>query len=189
MEIYDAITGRRSVRRYKRKPIKTDDLWMILNAARWAPSAGNLQPWVFVVVTDPERKRKLAEAAGFQMWIAGAPVVIVAGANVWATKRVYGERGEKLYCIQDVAAAIQNMLLTAYSLGLSTCWVGAFHDEAVAKIVRFPDHVKPMAIIPLGYGAEKPRPPHRKKLDEIAFHNVYGEPLKLEPKREIPPEV
>lgn len=186
MKVYEAITGRRSVRRYKKKPIKTDDLLAIINAARWAPSAGNLQPWVFVVVVDPEKKKRLAEAAGFQMWIAGAPVVIVAGVNTWTSKRVYGSRGEKLYCIQDVAAAIQNMLLAAYSLGLSTCWVGAFHDEAVAKIVGFPDHIKPVAIIPIGYGAENPSPPRRKRIEDIAYLETYKNPLEIEDKEYLP---
>lgn len=180
MDVYEAITGRRSVRRFKKKPVPAEHVLAILNAARWAPSAGNLQPWVFVVVTDAEKKKRLAEAAGFQMWIAGAPVVIVAGANLLITKRVYGSRGETLYCIQDVAAAIQNMLLAAYSLGLATCWVGAFYEEAVAKIVGFPNHIRPMAIIPLGYGAETPAAPRRRRLEEIAFLENYKNPLKLE---------
>jgi len=173
MDVLEAIKGRRSVREFKPDPVKDEDLKRILEAGRWAPSAGNCQPSEFVVVKDPTVKRRLATAALEETFIAEAPVVIVVCANVPRTSWRYGRRGEELYCIQDTAAATQNMLLTAYSLGYGTCWVGAFDDDAVAEVIRVPPGVRPVAIIPLGRPAERPSPPSRRPLSEIVHENTF----------------
>jgi len=174
MDIFEAIKGRRSIRSFKPDPIPDEDLRKILEAATWAPSAGNLQPWVFVIVKDEERKRRLARAALGQMFITEAPAVIVVGANEERSAWRYGKRGRELYCLLDCAAAIQNLLLAAYALGYGTCWVGAFHDEEVREIVGFPPHIRPVAIIPVGKADEKPMPPPRRPLDEVVFLEEYG---------------
>jgi len=173
MDVLEAIKGRRSVREFKPDPVKDEDLKRILEAGRWAPSAGNCQPSEFVVVKDPTVKRRLATAALEETFIAEAPVVIVVCVNVPRTSWRYGRRGEELYCIQDTAAATQNMLLTAYSLGYGTCWVGAFDDDAVAEVIRVPLGVRPVAIIPLGRPAERPSPPSRRPLSEIVHENGF----------------
>jgi len=173
MDVFEAIKGRRSVREFKPDPVKDEDLKRILEAGRWAPSAGNCQPSEFVVVKDPSVKRRLATAALEQTFIAEAPVVIVVCANIPRTSRRYGKRGEDLYCIQDTAAATQNILLAAYSLGYGTCWIGAFDDDAVAEVIRVPPGVRPVAIIPLGRQAESPSPPPRRPLNEIVHKNGF----------------
>jgi len=173
MDLLEAIKGRRSVREFKPDPVEDEDLKRILEAGRWAPSAGNCQPSEFVVVKDPSVKRRLATAALEETFIAEAPVVIVVCANMPRTSWRYGRRGEELYCIQDTAAATQNMLLTAYSLGYGTCWVGAFDDDAVAEVIRVPPGVRPVAIIPLGRPAERPSPPSRRPLSEIVHENKF----------------
>ncbi len=173
MDVLEAIRGRRSIRRFKSDPIPEDDLMRILEAATWAPSAGNCQPWEFVIVTDEELKREIARAALAQMWISSAPVVIVVCANIPRTSWRYGERGRTLYCIQDTAAAIQNMLLAAYSLGYGTCWVGAFDEAGVKEVLRIPDNVRPVAIIPIGKPAEAPVAPPRIPLKELVHWNKY----------------
>jgi len=173
MDVLEAIKGRRSVREFKPDPVKDEDLKRILEAGRWSPSAGNCQPSEFVVVKDPSVKRRLATAALEETFIAEAPVVIVVCANVPRTSWRYGRRGEELYCIQDTAAATQNMLLMAYSLGYGTCWVGAFDDDAVAEVIRVPPGVRPVAIIPLGRPAERPSPPSRRSLSEIVHENGF----------------
>jgi len=173
MDLLEAIKGRRSIREFKPDPVKDEDLKRILEAGRWAPSAGNCQPSEFVVVKDPTVKRRLATAALEETFIAEAPVVIVVCANVPRTSWRYGRRGEELYCIQDTAAATQNMLLAAYSLGYGTCWVGAFDDDAVAEVIRVPPGVRPVAIIPLGRPAERPSPPSRRPLGEIVHENKF----------------
>jgi len=173
MDVLEAIKGRRSVREFKPDPVKDEDLKRILEAGRWSPSAGNCQPSEFVVVKDPTVKRRLATAALEETFISEAPVVIVVCANMPRTSWRYGRRGEELYCIQDTAAATQNMLLAAYSLGYGTCWVGAFDDDAVAEVIRVPPGVRPVAIIPLGRPAERPSPPSRRPLSEIVHENKF----------------
>lgn len=165
--VLEVIKNRRSIRSFKKDPIPEDDLKLILEAAIWAPSAGNLQPWHFVVVRDPEIKKLLSIAALNQTFIAQAPVVIVVCALPWISSSRYGKRGEELYCLQDTAAAIENMLLAAASLGIGSCWVGAFDEEAVKKIVGLTNKVKPVALIPMGYPAKIPTPPHRKPIREV----------------------
>ena len=174
MDVFEAIHGRRSIRAYKDEPVPDNVLKKILEAAIMAPSAGNLQPWEFVIIRDRERKERLAMAALGQMFIAEAPVVIVVGADKDRTSWRYGERGETLYCIQDTAAAIMNLMLAAYALGYGTCWIGAFHDDEVARIVGFPKNVRPVAIIPLGKPDEKPRAPPRMPLEKVVHLEKYG---------------
>lgn len=174
MDLFEAIEGRRSIRAYLPDPVKEEDLRRILEAAIKAPSAGNLQPWEFIVVKDPEIKRKLTEAALGQEFIEEAPIVIVVCANTMRSSSVYGSRGASLYCIQDTAAAIQNMLLAAYALGYGTCWVGAFYEDEVSRILGLPSYIRPVAIVPLGKPAEHPSPRPRRPLKEVVHLNKYG---------------
>jgi nitroreductase len=161
MEVFEAIHGRRSIRAFKPDPVGENDLRKILEAGIAAPSAGNRQPWEFVVVKDPKRKRELADAALGQTFIEEAPLAIVVCTNAPRSSRVYGRRGEELYCIQDTAAAVQNMLLAAYAMGYGTCWVGAFDERAAARAIEAPPEIRPVAIVPVGRPAEKPRPTPR----------------------------
>ena len=174
MDVFQAIKERRSIRAFSSEAVRDDDLTKMLEAAIWAPSAGNLQPWEFIIVKSPAKKKEIARAALYQMFIAEAPVVIVVCANIPKTSRVYGERGSSLYCIQDTAAAIQNLLLAVHALGYGACWVGAFREEEVKKILKLPQYVRPVAIIPIGKPAEKPKPPRRVSIDEITYYEEYG---------------
>lgn len=173
MDVFDAIKGRRSVRAYKRDPIKDDDLKKILEAARWAPSAGNRQPLEIVVVKDEVTKQRLAQAARGQNFIIDAPVVLVICADVARALSRYGERGADLYCIQDTAAATQNIHLAAYALGYATCWIGAFDEKEAAEVVDAPSGVRPVAIIPVGKPAEKPSAPQRLPLSKIVHEEKF----------------
>ena len=122
MDVLDAVKGRRSIRAFKSQDVSTEIVEKLIDAARWAPSAGNIQPWEFIIVRKPEIKRRLAEAALDQVFIEEAPVVIVVCANEVRSSQGYGVRGETLYCLQDTAAAIQNIHLIAYSFGLGIGW-------------------------------------------------------------------
>ena len=150
MELVEAIKTRRSIRRFLNKPIDDDTIKHIIELGNLAPSAGNLQPRDYVIVKNPETKKKLAQAALNQNFIAQAPVVIVVCANMKRTTP-YGNRGLSLYSIQDTAAAIQNMLLAIVDLRLSSCWVGAFNENEVVDILGLPSFVRPVAILPIGY--------------------------------------
>jgi len=171
--VFELIRSRRSIRKYKSDPVPEKDINRILEAGIWAPSAGNLQPWEFILVRDALTKKALSNAAYGQTWVLEAPVVIVVCANVPRTARFYGERGSKLYCIQDTAAAIQNMLLAAHYLGYGTCWIGAFNEKMVKEILDMPEHVRPVAIITLGKPAENPPPPPRRPLKEVVHLEKY----------------
>ena len=173
MDVFEAIKGRRSIRAYRDMDVSQEIVEKLIEAARWAPSAGNIQPWEFIIVRNPETKRRLAEAALRQSFIEEAPVVIVVCADEERSARGYGTRGRTLYCIQDTAAAIQNIHLAAYALGLGTCWVGAFIEDEARKILNIPEGVRPVAIIPVGYPAESPSPRSRRPLKEIIHYERF----------------
>jgi nitroreductase len=167
MELRDAIRTRRSVRAYRPEPIPAKTLEGLVELANLAPSAGNLQGRDFVVVREETARRVLARAALDQDFLAEAPVVVVVCANLGRTAKKYGRRGRELYAIQDAAAATENLLLAAHEAGLGTCWVGAFDEEAVRKLIGLPADVRPVALIPLGVPAEEPEPSPRLPLKEI----------------------
>ena len=179
MYAFEAILTRRSVREFEKKPIDDKLIGVILYAGTHAPSAGNIQEWEFVVVKDEEQKKKLAKAALEQDFIADAPVVIVVCANLERTSMKYGKRGETLYAIQDTAFAIENMMLIAHALGLGSCPVGAFEEDSVMHVVELPDNVRPVAIIPIGYPAEKPEKPARIPFENLTHSEKYGKKIKL----------
>jgi nitroreductase len=176
IDVFQAITGRRSVRTFKSDPIPEDVINRLLEAAQWAPSAGNMQARDFIVVKDSDVKLRLAEASWGQYFIAEAPVVIIVCANLERSAQRYGERGKSLYAILDAAAAVENLLLAAYALGLGTCWIGAFDDDRVKRTLSVPDHVKPIAIIPVGYPRRQPKPTPRIPIDRITYRDRYGNP-------------
>lgn len=173
MDVFEAIQGRRSVRKYQTKEISEELITKILSAAIMAPSAGNRQAWEFIIARDLKTKKALAQAAYDQVFIANAPVVIIVCANQRRSAQRYGSRGVELYCIQDSAAAIQNLLLMAYSLGLGTCWVGAFNESMVSKLLEIPDGIRPVALIPVGYTAQVSHPPPRLPLEKVIHQNQY----------------
>ena len=173
MKVLEAIKGRRSIRAFKNQNVSEEIIEKIVDAARWAPSAGNIQPWEFIIVRRPETKRRLAEAALGETFIEEAPVVIVVCANEDRSSQGYGIRGKTLYCLQDTAAAIQNLHLVAYSLGLGTCWVGAFREEEAREILKIPSGIRPVAIIPVGYPAEVPSTPCRRPINQIVHYETF----------------
>ena len=173
MDVFEAIKKRRSIRDYSDEQVSEKDVKQLIEAARWAPSAGNTQPLEIVIVKDAETKRKLSAAALNQTFVQKAPIVIVVCADEKRSSRTYGKRGEKLYSIQDTAAATENIILAAQELGLATCWVGAFKDKEVAKAVNAPKNVKPVAIIPVGYAAGKPAAPQRRAVNEIVHYEKF----------------
>lgn len=152
MDIDTCIRGRKSIRAFKAEPLDDRVIEEALEMANLAPSAGNLQARDFIVVKNEDTKRALAEAAYDQDFVSEAPVVIVFCANL---KRIghYGERGRTLYCLQDSAAAVENMLLYLHGKGVGSVWVGAFDEEKARKVLEVPSESRPVAIIPIGYPA------------------------------------
>jgi nitroreductase len=173
MDVLEAIKGRRSIRAFKSDDVSAEIVDKLIDAAMQAPSAGNIQPWEFIIVRESEIKRSLAEAALGQSFIKEAPVVIVVCANESRSSQRYRVRGETLYCLQDTAAAIQNLLLFAFSVGLGTCWIGAFREEEARKVLKIPSGIRPVAIIPVGYSAETPLPRGRRAMNLIVHHEMF----------------
>jgi len=169
MDVFTAISQRNSVRAYKSTDVEEDKLKKVLEAARLSPSASNRQEWKFIVVKNKETKKKLAKAAFGQSFVGEAPVVIVACGT--ETKSVMG-CGQPTHTV-DVSIACAYMILQAYELGLGTCWIGAFKEDEVKKILNIPEHVRAVAMTPLGYPNQPLSRKSRKSLDQIVCFEKY----------------
>ncbi|MEM2587668.1 MAG: nitroreductase family protein, partial [Candidatus Bathyarchaeia archaeon] len=143
-----------------------------LEAARLAPSAENIQPWHFIVVTDAEKRRQLAKYP-FAGFLKEAPVVIVGCGNQKASPKWF---------IVDVAIAMQNMVLAATAEGLGTCWVGSFNEEEVKEMLKIPDDYRVVALLALGYPRKSVNMQgkilhlirRRKRLEDIVSFEEFG---------------
>jgi nitroreductase len=159
MDVTEAIRSRKSVRSYLDRAVEEEKLKRVLEAARMAPSANNRQEWRFVVVTDPEKRRRLAEEAAGQRFIAEAPVVIAACAQ---TDGKIMRCGLACHPI-DVAIAVDHLTLAAAAEGLGTCWIGSFDPEVVRRILAIPKEIVVVELLPLGYPKD-PRPAAKSRL-------------------------
>jgi nitroreductase len=144
MDVFEAIQKRKSVRSYELKPVPKETLGKLLEAARNAPSAANIQPWHFIVVTDAEKRKELSKGI-FAKWLSGAPAVIVAVGDTEASPDWYAV---------DTSLALENMVLAATGEGLGTCYVGSFSEEQVKKL-RIPGKYSVIALLAVGYAKEK----------------------------------
>ena len=165
MAILDFIKKRRSIRQFQDKEIPAEIIERLIEALIWAPSAGNLQSRKFYFIFNREIKEKLALAALNQDFIAKAPLVVVGCTDSKIEQR-YGERGKNLYSICDVSCSIQNMMLLSHSEKLGSVWVGAFDEKEVSEILNLPENLRPIAIVPIGWPAERPEPPPRVSKEE-----------------------
>jgi nitroreductase len=170
MDVIQTITNRRSIRKYKHEPIPEDQLGLILEAARLAPSASNKQPWHFIVVQDKNRKTQLATAAYDQTFLKDAGAIIVATAD----PQISAKWHEK-----DAMIAIEHMVLAATSLGYGTCWIGAFDPDKVKTLLKIPSETSIVALLPIGTPDEKPKPRPRKDFHEIFYKEEWQTPLVL----------
>lgn len=197
------IKTRRSIKTYLPKEVPKRAIYKILDAGRWAPSAHNAQPWRFIVVTDSRVRRKLAKAMAGE-WdedmvtdgvppsirrrvvegsierFTDAPVLIIASTTMEDMDKYPDEDRQKTeytMATQSLAAAVQNMLLAAHSVGLGSCWFCAplYCQDVVRRVLKVPDNVEPQALITLGYPSETVDSPPRKPLGEVAFRNHWGE--------------
>lgn len=174
MEVMDALLTRRSIRRFADIPIPMQRIGPILEAGRAAPSAGNLQTWKFIIVTEESQRKEIADACYQQFWMAKAPVIIVVVAEVDKCAQYYGARGEKVYSIQNTSAAVMSMLLAIHAQGLASCWVSAFDEGMVSRICGIPDTAAPHAILPIGLPDEKVPAPPRYNVEILTFFGSYN---------------
>ncbi|MBT9159106.1 MAG: Albonoursin synthase [Chloroflexi bacterium] len=179
MDLMHAIKNRRSIRRLKAEPVNNDLVDTVLEAGRWAPSWANTQCWRFVVVRDALMRGKVAETISpgnpATDAIRNAPVTIVVCGELGRSGYKKGapttDKGD--WYMFDTALATQNMMLTAYSLGLGTVAIGSFDASKVAELLGVPSNVRVVLLLPLGYPVEEPTPPRRKELSEIVSYDRY----------------
>jgi coenzyme F420-0:L-glutamate ligase/coenzyme F420-1:gamma-L-glutamate ligase len=196
----DELRSRRSIRKYQQRPIPKKLIIEVLEAAGWAPSAHNAQPWRFIVLTETFGKRKLSTVMA-EAWaedvaedglkideatmsakverFANAPALILACFTMDGMHEQPDQKRqtvERDLAIESLGAAIQNLLLTAHAKGLGACWfcAPAFCKERVRNILKIPQEVEPAALIVMGYANEKPLAPLRKPLDEFCFKDMWG---------------
>jgi nitroreductase len=196
MTVREAVEARRSIRAYQPEAVADTDLKLILEAGRLAPSGCNLQPWRFVVTTDPALKARLAEEGtlfdGNRDACSQAPAIVTFVADLKAHCRA-PEMPESLkarfdgmddgqlaaYAGLNIAIALAQMNLQATELGYGMCWMMAIEPAKCAEILGVPADYRVVAITPLGKPAEAPEPRPRLTLEEVAFADVFGGKLSL----------
>ncbi len=169
MDTIEAIMARRSIRKYKPDNIPEDDLKTLLEVARQAPSAANRQPRHIVVVKDPGIKRRVAEACNGQTWVGDADVVIAGVALPDVSEK---------WCVVDTTIAMENLIIAAASMGYGTCWIGAFREDEVKKILNIPADKKVVALTPLGVPDVSPPAKSRKPIDQLFSLDEFGKRMK-----------
>jgi len=191
MLVHRAIKERRSIRHFReRSPIEKEHVKKIIEAGHWAPSAKNLQTTEYIVVTDEERKKKLAEIARQDQPLRAPLSIVLVGdmkraafcEQVSQHDTTTAERGIKMFMYLNAGAAAQNMLLTAHELGLGSLWISSFDDEEMTELLDLPAHYKPMAILCFGKPAyEQVEAPLKRDINEVLHHDRWT-PKQHDPK-------
>lgn len=174
MDIFEAIKNRRSIRDYNpNRQVPKEAIEKIVDAARWAPTAGNQQPIEVVVVSEKEKREKLAAESGYAPYLKDSPVALVVCVNQNKYTKGY-DKGSAFYTPMDASAAIQNMMLAAHALGLGTCWDSLLNKKVIRELLNLPEYVDPFSILALGYPSKIPeKPPSRRKLEEMIHWDTF----------------
>jgi nitroreductase len=170
MSVLDLIKTRRSVRKYRPDPIPPHIMERLIESMRLAPSACNYQPWRFILVLSADQRKQVAAASQRQMWMAGAPLIILACGIPGEAYKFMGGYGNSVEI--DVTIALDHLTLAAAEEGMGTCWIGAFDEAELKKILNIPGHVKIVALTPVGYPSDpralkEPARKRRKEYSEI----------------------
>ena len=162
----DLLKSRRSIRKYKNKPVEEEKIQKCLEAARWAPSASNKQPWEFLIVTDEKVRMKLSEIHPYAKFVSESPVVFVPLTNPEVHQK---------YHMSDTALATLQYMIEAHSLGLGTCWagvIGASLEPEIKELLGVPDHLNVLGLVATGYANEEPTRT-RKELEDLVHYEKY----------------
>ncbi len=174
MDFFNAVTTLGTVKKYEKKEVDDKLIGVILHMANHADSAGNLQGWEFIVVRDPEVKKRLYKASLKLDVVRDAPVDIVVCADLKKYSLKYDERGEYLYSLQDTAGAINIMMVTAQILGLGINWIRAFDEQDIKQTLGLPNELRPVGIITLGYPLEKSQKKNLKPFEYMTSIDMFG---------------
>lgn len=200
MDVKEAIRKRRSIRNFEEDKVSKEDINLILEAARLAPSGTNLQPWKFIIIESDEMRERLKGAT--LDFVGDAPVTIVCLVDyqsleetgnrvkelhkVGALKgtalekidlsnykgRKMNEEDTKRYLHLNLAIAIENMALQATELGLGSCWVMMFNQKKLSELLDLGDNLEVVSLLPIGYTGDNPEPRPRLSLDEIVIDRI-----------------
>ena len=163
MDVFDAIKNRTSIRKYKSEQISKDKIDILIEAGRLAPTAANKQKFKLVIVDGTDTKKRLAVACNNQTFVGTASHVIAGTVDPdWKWHQV------------DLAIVFEHIVLEAFELGLGTCWIGAFNESDVKKILNIPENIKVVALLTIGFPDESPKHTPRKNIDSIVIYNTYN---------------
>jgi len=185
-KILDPILTRTSMRKYKNQVVSDEQIEIILESARLAPSGNNTQPWNFIIVRSEEMRQKLTVACNNQKWMKQAPVFIACVADIRARfkdnlKRIVNEKSPELevkQIIRDTAIAGEHLVLQAQAIGLSTCWIAEFTQEEIRPVLGIPEDKYLVALVTVGYADRKPVRISRRKLEDMIYYEKWGKFLK-----------
>ena len=167
------IMTRTSIRQYKDQPVEQEKIDIMLKAAMAAPTAVNLQPWHFIVITD---KKVIDQLAGPQP--TNAPLLIAVCGDTDKTTMPDGKSKLPDFWVQDVSAATENLLLAAHALGLGAVWTGVYpimeRTDEVANVLNCPKNIVPLAVVRIGYPGESPEPKDKFKQENISYNKFGG---------------
>lgn len=174
MDFNEVVKKRRSIRKFKDKPVERTLLLELVEKASLAPSASNLQAWKFCIVDDPALVRKVDM---FSPGLSGKPPVIIAVCSDYgyAEAKTSGSNYKVYGCIMDASMAAENLMLAAVEAGLGTCAIKSYNDAAVRKLLKLPEHLHLELLISVGYPSDEPKMPKRKSREEIVFFNGWEE--------------
>ena len=178
MELIEGIRTRTSVKKYLDKSVPNDLIGAVIESGSLAPSSGNKQNWKFVVVKNSSKREQIAKHCNEQYWMIEAPVYIVVCSDDEVTERFFGERGKKLFSVQNCAAAMENMLLMANALGLGSCWVSEFDDVELANDIGLGSMASVQAVMTLGYPSKEITKKTLRPLRNIMYLESYGGGIK-----------
>ncbi len=170
-DFFETVRHRHSVRSYQSDlPVEKEKLNAIIETACSAPSAGDLQAYKIIIVSNSEKRLALSTAAQDQSFISEAPICLIFCAEPNRSAEKYGDRGRDLYAVQDTTIAAAYAQLAVVAAGMASTWVGYFDESKVKEIIDLEEGLNPIAMLVLGYPAELPEPTTRRRLDEIVSH-------------------
>jgi nitroreductase len=174
VEFIDVVNERRSTRVFTDQPVEHEKVEQILKATNAAPSAGNMQAYEIYLVRDTATRQALMKAAYDQEFIFQAPIVLVFCTHPERNQARYGQRGERLYAVQDATIACTIAMLAARDLDLGSVWVGAFNDDGVYQAIGSPPGQTPVAVLPIGYPAAWPAARPRRDVKDLVHEIGIG---------------
>jgi nitroreductase len=180
MNIFEAMTTMTTTTEFKKDIVDEKMIGLILHSGTYAPSAGNLQEWEFIVVEDDDKRAQLAKAANDLKHLKDAPTVIAICADVRKAALKYGKRGEVMYAVEDAGACAAFMAAAANAIGLGFDLVRSFDEETVKAILSLPDNLRPVILMPVGWPKGVREGKKVNKFENVTHVNKYGQKIEIE---------